>query len=130
MSPGMPPGCSERERVSGAITTRWFKFNDPSSTGINSFRPFFLFIKSSRVAYVVGVSFEMRGLGKNRLRVELDVLLQGLHVDDEAILDIVLHHPGEGCFDLLHRNGLGRGNHAIFGAEVEHLLGLLDSPNK
>jgi hypothetical protein len=38
MSAGMPPGCSARERVNGAITTRCFKFNDPSCTGVKSFK--------------------------------------------------------------------------------------------
>jgi hypothetical protein len=64
----MPPGCSERERVNGAITTRCFNFNDPSCTGINSFRPFFLFIKSSRDPYLVGVSLEVREPGSNQFR--------------------------------------------------------------
>src|SRR5258708_2522566 len=130
MSPGMPPGCSARERVNGAITTRCFKFNDPSCTGVNSFKFFFVFIESSGCAYMVGVSFEMRGLGINRLCFGLDILLQRLHVHDEAIPDVVLHHPGEGCLDLLYGDGLGLGNHAMFCAEVEHLLGLLDSPNE
>src|ERR1700733_8675869 len=130
MSPGMPPGCSERERVNGAITTRCFKFNAPSCTGVNSLRSFFVFMKSSRGGYLVGVLFGMRELGTGPLRFGLEIPLQRLHVHDEAILDIVLHYPGEGCLDLLYGNGLGLGNHAIFGAEVEHLLGFLDSPNE
>src|SRR5713226_6427133 len=97
MSPGTPPGCSERERVNGAITTRCFKVNDPSCTGVNSFRSFFEFTKSSQGAYLVGVPFEMLGLGTDRLRFGLVIPLQRLHVQDEAILDIVLHNPGEGC---------------------------------
>src|ERR1700746_516628 len=107
MSPGTPPGCSERERVSGAITTRCFKVNDPSCTGLNSFGSFLVFIRSSRVAYLVGASFEKRGWGANQLPFGLDIPLQQLHFHDEAILDVVLHHPGEGCFDLLHGNALG-----------------------
>src|SRR5271156_4478645 len=123
MSPGMPPGCSDRERVNGAITTRCFNFNDPSCTGVNSFGAFFVFIRSSRCAYLVGGSLEMRGPGTNRPRFGLEILLQRLHVHDEAILDVVLHHPGEGRLDLLYGNGLGLGDDAIFRAEAEHLLG-------
>src|SRR5277367_3340025 len=106
MSPGMPPGCWERERVNGAITTRCFKFNNPSCTGVNSFGSFLVFIKSSRGVYLVGVLFGLRELATGRLRFGLEIPLQRLHVHDEAILNIVLHHPGEGCPDLLHGNGL------------------------
>ena len=52
------------------------------------------------------------------LRFGLVIPLQRLHVHDEAILDVVLHHPGEGRLDLLYGDGLGVSNHAMMLSDV------------
>src|SRR5882757_1821792 len=59
MSLGTPPGCSARERVNGAITTRCFKGNDPSCTGVNSFKFFLVFIDPLEALYF-GQEFGLR----------------------------------------------------------------------
>src|SRR5258707_732919 len=78
MSPGIPPGCSERERVNGAITTRCFNFSDPRCTDVNSFMPFFLFI-NPRVACLVGALFEVSEPGVNQHRFS-DFMRHGVDV--------------------------------------------------
>src|SRR5271170_1512753 len=46
--PGISPGCSERERVRGAITTRCFRVVGPICTGVKSLRSASLAMRFSR----------------------------------------------------------------------------------
>jgi hypothetical protein len=54
-------------------------------------------------------------------RIHVSVLQRGV-VDDEAILHVAALHPVIGRIDLLDRDQLDIGDHALLRAEVEHLL--------
>src|SRR2546425_2087359 len=54
-------------------------------------------------------------------------LLQGGHVDDEAVLHVALRQPVVGFVDPLDWNHLDVGRDPVLGAEVQHLLGLPDA---
>src|SRR5262245_54552365 len=55
------------------------------------------------------------------------LLLEGSHVDHEAVLHVTSQEPLVGLVDLLDRDQLGVRHDAALGAEVEHLLGLGDA---
>src|ERR1700730_14588673 len=57
-------------------------------------------------------------------------LLERGHVDYEAILNVALEQALVGFVDLLDFDQLDVGSDALFGAEVEHLLGFLDTANR
>jgi len=54
------------------------------------------------------------------------LLLQGRHVDDEAVFHVASEHPLVSHVDLLDRDLLDVGHDAVLPAEIEHLLGLPD----
>ena len=57
-------------------------------------------------------------------------LIQRRHVDDEAILHIALEHPLIRFVDLLDRNHFDGAGDPVLGAEIQHLLRLLDSSDE
>ncbi len=69
------------------------------------------------LAKFVQVDFSLRGR----------CLLQGCHVDDEAVSHISLCQACVGFIDLLDWDELDIGGDASFGAEIQHLLCLPDA---
>jgi hypothetical protein len=70
------------------------------------------------------------GYGRTASSYQLCCLLQGCHVDDEAIFDVVLLHPIVGGFDLLHGDGFDVCDDVTLCAEVEKPLGIGDASDE
>src|SRR6267154_2904963 len=56
-------------------------------------------------------------------------LLQRGHVNDEAVFYVALKEPGVGVVDLLDADFFDVRGDAVFGAEIEHLLGFANAAN-
>jgi hypothetical protein len=62
--------------------------------------------------------------GGNRISMPASLSRQRRAVDHEAVLHVALEHALVGFVDLVGADHLDVGDDAVFGAEVEHLLGL------
>src|SRR5512133_62739 len=57
-------------------------------------------------------------------------LSQRLHVQHETVTDIILQHAFVGLVHLLDWDEFDLGDDVVLGAEIEHLLGLLDATDE
>jgi len=56
--------------------------------------------------------------------------LQRREIDDEAVAHVALEHALVGVIDVLHRDHLDVGQHVLLGAEIQHLLRLLNAADQ
>ena len=53
-----------------------------------------------------------------------------LDVNHKSVVHIILHQSLHGCIDILNANSLNLTHDVVLGAEIKHILHLLDTPNE
>lgn len=52
-----------------------------------------------------------------------------LHINDKSVVHVILDQPLHGCVDILNADLLNLTGDVVLGAEIKHILCLLDTPN-